>query len=264
VALDIAERQVIATGAITVEVTDVAPAIPQVRAVAEGLGGFVEQLASYGDADRQQASITIRVPQAQFFTALERLEKLGTVQNRNVGSQDVTEQFIDLEARLKSAQRREQSLLMLLDKVQSVSDVVTIQRELEQVRSEIERLQGQMNFLKRRVDLATITVTLVPPRRDPGTPPSAALVIQAADVSRAMDSINYSVASLGGVVDSASLSERDGKRFGRMSFRVFAPKFDQALQMVQDQGTVTQQDISTGRPAKNGTQAKEQIGRAHV
>ena len=60
--------------------------------------------SSSGDEDKQQAFLTIRVPQAQFYTALDRIEALGTVKSQNVGSQDVTEQFIDLQARLQSAQ----------------------------------------------------------------------------------------------------------------------------------------------------------------
>jgi hypothetical protein len=103
--LQTAQRMVISTASISVEVEMTQAATNKVRAIAESLGGFVEQLSSSGGSERQQAHMTIRVPQTQFFTALERIEALGKVQSRNLGSEDVSEQFIDLEARLKSALR---------------------------------------------------------------------------------------------------------------------------------------------------------------
>ena len=109
--LQLAQRQVISTASISIEVEEVQVASAAVRGIAESLGGFVEQLSSSGRDSSQQANITIRVPQDRFSTAVERLMGLGEVQNQNQGSEDVSERFIDLKARLKSAEREEQSLL---------------------------------------------------------------------------------------------------------------------------------------------------------
>ncbi|MDP6550126.1 MAG: DUF4349 domain-containing protein [Dehalococcoidia bacterium] len=109
------------------------------RAIAENLGGFVEHLDSSGGPERQRASMTVRVPQDQFDPALVRIEALGEVQSRNEGAEDVSEQFIDLEARLKSSLREEQSLLSLLGRTGTVSEVLAIERELARVRAEVER-----------------------------------------------------------------------------------------------------------------------------
>ena len=106
----------------------------------------------------------IRIPQTEFFNAFDRIKLLGEVVSENAGSEDVTDRFIDLEARLKSAQREEESLLALLGRAGKVGDILTIERELARVRTELERLQGQINFLERRVDLATITVSLFTPQ----------------------------------------------------------------------------------------------------
>ena len=161
-ALQTVQRKVISSATLSIKVKVVEEAVPQIRTIAEGMGGFVEQLSSSGSAGRQRASITIRVPQDQFFTALERIEALGEVQSKNLGSEDVSEQFIDLEARLKSSLREEESLLSLLGRSGTVSEVLAIERELARVRSEIERFQGQLNFLERRVALATIHRIPVP------------------------------------------------------------------------------------------------------
>ena len=88
---------------------------------------------------------------------------VGKVQSKNLGSEDVSERFIDLQARLKSSLREEKSLLSLVGRTRTVSEVLAIERELTRVRSDIERFQGQLNFLERRIDLASITVSLSSP-----------------------------------------------------------------------------------------------------
>ena len=90
------ERQIISQGSMSVEVGDVSFAAARVRAIAEGVGGFVEQLSSNGVGEVRQSALTVRVPQAEFFSVFEQIKELGEVQNENAGSNDVTEQFIDL------------------------------------------------------------------------------------------------------------------------------------------------------------------------
>lgn len=251
--LDTAQRQVISTASLSLEVKAVEAAVSQVRAIAEGLGGFVERLSGSSGKNQDQATVTIRVPQDQFFTAVERLEALGKVQNRNMGTDDVTERFIDLEARLKSLLRQEQSLLSLLQKAQTVSDVLTIERELSRVRSEIERLQGQLNFLKRRVDLATITVSLLSPSVDMGQPPSATLTVEVARVSQSVEAVKALVSAAKGKVDQVTISVRDGKERATLSLRVFRRDFPQTLASIEDLGKVQQKEMREGTPPKEGT-----------
>ncbi len=158
---------------VSLEVEAVQGAVVSVRNIAESLGGFVDQLSSSGGGESQQATITIRVPQVQFLNAIESIEALGQVVSSSVSSEDVSEQFIDLEARLKSSLRQEQSLLSLLERAETLNDLLTLERELSRVRSDIERIQGQLSFLERRVELATITVSLTTPKEEQvGEPPS--------------------------------------------------------------------------------------------
>jgi ribosome maturation protein Sdo1 len=245
--LDTLQRQVISVGSLSIEVTAVQAATSQVRAIAEGLGGFVEQLSSFGDAKNQQANLTIRVPQPQFFSAMERLEALGKVQNRNVGSEDVSSQFIDLKARLASAQREEQSLLSLLGKAANVTEILTIERELSRVRSEIERVQGQLNFLERRVELATISVSLVMPQKEVVQPPSAILRVEVDDVTSKLTEVRTLVASLNGKVDRELLSVQEDRARADVSMRVFAKDFDQAVQFLERLGKVKDKQLQRGQ-----------------
>ena len=90
-ALETVQRKVISSAFVAIEIDGVPEATAQVRVIAESLGGFVEQLSSSGEPQNQRATMTVRVPQDQFFQTLEQIEALGTVQSRNIGSEDVSE-----------------------------------------------------------------------------------------------------------------------------------------------------------------------------
>ena len=242
----------ISSALVTLEVEVVQAAINEVRAIAESLGGFVEHLTSSGDADRQQATVTIRVPQDQFFLGMERIEALGKVRSRNVGSEDVSERFIDLEARLKSSLRQEKSLLSLLERANTVSEILTIERELSRVRSDIERFQGQLKFLERRVDLATITVSLVMPPLESIESPSASLSIEVTEVAASVDRVKSLVITLNVVVDQVVLSLRDDRSKANISLRVFPADFQQALDFLESEGDVFVKEVREGAPVKEG------------
>ena len=262
--LQTAQRKVISSANLSMEVEVVQDAIVQVRTIAESMGGFVQQLSSSGGPERQRANMTIRVPQAQFFDALERIEALGTVQSRDLGSEDVSERFIDLEARLKSALREEQSLLSLLERAGKVSDVLAIERELDRVRSEIERVQGQLNFLERRVDLATISMSLSPPRLRIGDPPSAFLGIEVSDVTGTVNDVKGVVSSLGGSLDRVLLSSREGKESAEMSFRVFDRDFTQMMDSLERQGVVKNKEVREGTPSEEGARSNTEEPEAQI
>ena len=244
--LEQADRKVIATASVSLEVEAVQPAIASVRAIAADLGGFVEQLNSSGGAKQQQATVTVRVPEPLFFDALDRINALGELQGQSVGSQDVTEQFIDIEARLKSSLRQEESLLSLLNRAATVSEILTIERELSRVRSEIERLQGQLAFLDRRVELATIHVSLSQPVILT-EPPSASLTVEVRGVTASVDEVKALVATLNGKVDRVFLSVKDGRERANVSVRVFATDFPAALAAVEDEGKLLQKELREGK-----------------
>ncbi|MBI3743653.1 MAG: DUF4349 domain-containing protein [Chloroflexi bacterium] len=246
VALQDASRQVIVTANLTVEVQDIDKAVNDARAIAQAQGGLVEQLTSSGGPDRKTASITVRVPQPNFTAAMQQLEGLGSVKVRNLGSQDVTEQFIDLQARLKSSQQAEQSFLTLLSKAQSVGDVLTVERELTRVRSDIERMQGQLNFLQRRVDLATITVSLVTPDQFAGTPPKASLGVEVRAVQQAVDAMKALATRLNGSVTSVVVRQQGDTETADVTVSVYRADFRDAVASATALGKVTRKEVNEG------------------
>ena len=242
----VAERKIIFIASLSIEVEEVEAAVDRARAVAESLGGFVEHLSSSGGSETPRADLTIRIPQTGFSDALEHIESLGEVQFRNLGSEDVTEQFIDLGARLKSSMAEEKSLLALLERSNSVTEILTVERELTRVRADIERAQGRLNFLERRVDLATIQVSLFLPGSGPSNPPVANFTMDASDVSDQMSQLKGYVAGLGGAIDQVYLSTNEGGERAEVTFRVFSQDFYQASAFIEDQGKLRSRNIREG------------------
>ena len=121
-----------------------------VQAIAADLGGY---LALRGDRE-----ITVRVPRERFDEALRRIEAVGDVLHRSVAAEDVTDQFVDLELRLRNAQAVRARLEKLLETA-SVKDAVEIHKELTKITEEVERLSGKLKLLKDRIAFSTLTVT---------------------------------------------------------------------------------------------------------
>lgn len=139
------------TADLTLAVYDVVPGLAHVEELARQLGGYL--------ARRDDRSITIRVPAQRFDEAVKRIESLGDVLHRNVVAEDVTEEFRDLEVRLRSLHAVRDRLEQLLQKAMKVEESVAIERELERVSGELDRIEGRMKFLHDKATFSTITVT---------------------------------------------------------------------------------------------------------
>jgi hypothetical protein len=146
------------TADLTMAVYDVAPNLAKVEELAKQIGGYL--------ARRDDRAITIRVPAPRFEEALQRITAIGDVLHRNVVAEDVTEEFRDLEVRLRSLHAVRDRLEQLLQKAQKVEESVTIERELERVSGEIDRIEGRMKFLRDKATFSTITVTFSPRRTE--------------------------------------------------------------------------------------------------
>jgi len=158
------DRMIIRTGQLAVEVTDIEGALAQVRLIAQQGGGFVSasntRVEKVNDQDRTVADLTIQVRSETADSTLSALRALGKVTSENSGSQDVTEEYVDLDSNLRNLQASESAILKLMDKATRIEDIVSLQRELTSIRGQIERIQGRKRFLERRSDMATISVSL--------------------------------------------------------------------------------------------------------
>ena len=158
------ERKIIQTASLSIEVEDFQSRSDSVIAIGERYNGFISDSHTYvTDTGRKRGVITIRVPTNTFLVVIEEIERVGTVKSKDTSGKDVTEEYIDLTARLNNFERQERRLLDILDMANTTTDVLEVERELWRVRGEIEWLTGQINYLENRVELATVSVSLYEP-----------------------------------------------------------------------------------------------------
>jgi hypothetical protein len=158
------ERKIIQTASLSIEVEDFQASSDALVTIVERANGFISDSYSYAtDTGHRRGDITLRVPQETFLSTIAEIEQLGTVESKRTSGVDVTEEYIDLKARLNNSERQETRLLEILDMAEDVEDVLDVERELERVRGEIERLTGRITYLDNRIALATISVSLYEP-----------------------------------------------------------------------------------------------------
>ncbi|NLE75853.1 MAG: DUF4349 domain-containing protein [Chloroflexi bacterium] len=161
------QRMIVKTARLSLTVQDTAKAAEDAQNLATSLGGFVATSQTYYRGDQLAASMTLRVPADRFETAVQEIKALAVrVENETLGGQDVTEEYVDLEARLRNLELTEKELQQLLTEVRErtskAEDVMAVYRELVQIRGEIEQTKGRMQYLERSVGLATIDLELTP------------------------------------------------------------------------------------------------------
>jgi hypothetical protein len=165
------ERKIIRNAEITMEVSSTTDTQHRVASIAETNGGFVvtsesKQRENVDPAQRTlDIKLVVRVPSPQFGVALDEIKKLATnTPQENVTGQDVTEEFIDLEARIKTQKALELQFLEIMRQAYKVADALEVQRQIADVRTDIEKLEGRKRFLQNRASLSTITVNIQTPK----------------------------------------------------------------------------------------------------
>lgn len=166
---ELSPEKIIYSGNATVETTDFDTAIEGLNALVSKFGGFIEQSSvngsnyysiSRGYAASRSAYYTIRIPSESFRTIMNELSTLGNVPYSHVYTTNITSEYYDTAARLKSYQVQEETLLALLEKAESIEDVLAVQSELSNVRYRIESLQSTLKNWDRQVSYSSIDVEI--------------------------------------------------------------------------------------------------------
>jgi hypothetical protein len=134
-------------------------AMSSATSVAARYQGFVVS-TSTGGAEARRGTIVLRVPADRFEDAVNDLRGLGEVQRQRVTGEDVGQEFVDLEARLRHLDAQEQVMLGLFDEAATVADTIRIQNELSGIQLQIEEIEGRLRYLRDQTSLSTISVTL--------------------------------------------------------------------------------------------------------
>jgi hypothetical protein len=127
--------------------------------IAGRYGGYVEDSSMQG-IKAKSGELTIRVPASAFDRAMNDLRGLGSVEGQSISGQDVTSQFVDLDARLRTWQAQEAVLLQLMRRATSIESTLRVQNQLQDVQFRIEQIKGQLRLLENQTSLATIDVSL--------------------------------------------------------------------------------------------------------
>ena len=161
------DRMIIRTADVSGKVADVQVAVAQVRGLAEAAGGYLVEQRVWTEGDELRAQLIIRVPAQKFDALLEQVTGVTTeILSSSVYGQDITEEYYDLESRLKALRATEEQLLLLLDDVREsmkqAEDILAVYRELQNIQIQIEQLAGRQQYLERMVAMSTINLSLVP------------------------------------------------------------------------------------------------------
>ncbi|MEV6488993.1 DUF4349 domain-containing protein [Actinoplanes sp. NPDC051633] len=162
--LSVDQRSIIYTGNITVRVKDVNAAAARATGYAGGAGGFVgADNRNSGGGGNDNASLTLRVPAEKFADVVNQLAGLGDEVERGINTEDVTEQTVDLDARITVQQARVDSGRKLLARANSLTDLVMLEREVATRESDLASLQAKKRRLADLTALSTITAVLLGP-----------------------------------------------------------------------------------------------------
>ncbi|HVN37125.1 MAG TPA: DUF4349 domain-containing protein [Myxococcota bacterium] len=152
-----ADRKLVRTGDLVVSVGSPEEASTKVERIVKEVGGFVERSTATKDAN---IWLVCRVPATQLDQVMNSIARLGDEERRSVSTVDVTEQYSDLETRLRNNVALRERLQQLLQRASSIEDVLAIEKELTRIQSEIETMQAQFDRLKSQVELSALSVDL--------------------------------------------------------------------------------------------------------
>jgi hypothetical protein len=151
---------VVRYGNLSLEVKNADDALARVTTIVESAGGYISSSSRSGEGDNLYLSATLRVPAADFSAVMASLRGEGEVLSEDIGSYEVTMQVLDLEARLENLRASEAAFLKLLDRAQTVADVVAVQSELSRIQGDIESFEAQLGGVKDQVEMASVMLSL--------------------------------------------------------------------------------------------------------
>lgn len=161
------ERLVIKNADLSITVDDPLESLEAISYLAESMGGHVvssNTYRTYADSGVRipEGTITIRVPSEKLTEALDLIkEDAVDVENENVSGEDVTDQYVDLNSRLKAKKAAEEKLLEIMDQAESTEDTLNVYSQLQIIQSDIEVLTGQINYYERSAAMSSITVRVI-------------------------------------------------------------------------------------------------------
>ncbi|MER6326997.1 MULTISPECIES: DUF4349 domain-containing protein [Streptomyces] len=158
---ELAAAHLIRTVSLSVQVKDTSKALDAARTATENAGGYVGDESTSRDAEgHERTEVTLRVPVERYEDVLDELEGAGKLLRREAKAEDVTDQVVDVDSRVKSQRASVARVRELMDRATELDDVVTLEGELSTRQAELEALLARQASLKDRTSLATVTLSL--------------------------------------------------------------------------------------------------------
>jgi hypothetical protein len=161
--LRVGQRAIVYTGSMTVRVDKVDAAAVEATSIVTSAGGFVGGDKRSSDSDGARAELELRVPAERFHTVVDRIAGIGRPERRDIDARDVTEETVDLDARIATQRARVDSGRRLLSRAQSIGDLVTLESEVAKREADLASLEAKKRRLADLTALSTVTVTLLGP-----------------------------------------------------------------------------------------------------
>ncbi|MBU0705020.1 MAG: DUF4349 domain-containing protein [Chloroflexi bacterium] len=157
------ERIIIRNASLSLVVPDTETALDEISDLVNDLEGYVVESNTYQYQEGLHASVRLRVPAASLDVALERIRGLATeVRSENISGQDVTEEYVDLQSRLRYLEATEERLLEFLEEAEDTEAALAVYEQLQTIQADIEHVKGRMQYLEQSAALATISLDITP------------------------------------------------------------------------------------------------------
>lgn len=154
------ERKVIQNAGMVLMVSDVSQVIDTIVKIGQDNEGYtVSSNLSRGD-DWVRGEVNVKVPYDRLSKVMDQIAALGEIKDKKISTQDVSEEYYDSQARLTVLKKKEERLLALLDQAKTIEEMISVENELTRVRSDLEVLQGRLNYLDNATSYSTISITL--------------------------------------------------------------------------------------------------------
>ena len=169
-------RKIIKNGSLDIETLEYDRFIRELESSVIAVGGYIENFSEYGNsiynsASYRSASYTVRVPAEKYDGFINTVGELGTVTNSNHSTEDVTLRYVDVEARLAALTAERDSFMELMEKAETVEDILRIQEYLTDVNYQIESYTSQLNTMKNQVSYSTVRINVSEVQRITPTEP---------------------------------------------------------------------------------------------
>jgi len=158
------ERKLIKTGFLEMAVQDVIQTKSEIEEICEAHNAYISSETQTNYGERLEFEQEVRIPAAHFDEVIKMIEELGhETKNKNIRTSDVTEEFIDKEARVKTKKELENRYREILKQAREVSDILSIEAQLNHVRADIESMEGRLNYIRNQVAFSTLALSFHEP-----------------------------------------------------------------------------------------------------